>query len=378
MRRSLLAIPILSLWAICALAGPQPSTAPNLGGLKLGDSEDALKQVALPLKNKGDDAPGGPGTVAYKYLTANGNDLSVTFKDGKAVWIENDWNDSPDGDESLIKGLVFGKTNSMDIKALTGSNGYAHRGIAFHRIGDYLASFICYSLVDRPGTSLVVVSYQSIGTSPDDIRKYGNQVFHLRSIILANDAYLDLLWGKDTIEDPAYHPIAWSAVDRQPDGAAVDALRHSDDLLLSTVTTQEDRFSVDLPVGFHRKPSPGADANLYVFDDTAGGHRMISLDFDPIDARKRDAVAYLGSVMATFTMMHTQFQHTEPMKATVSGLDFVCSEWTGMTNEKLFGGRVCVAQRDDGHIMYSEMDFKHRYDDDATLYQQVFQSLKLQ
>ena len=350
---------------------------PDLGGLKLGDTEDALKQISWSLKDISADAPGNPGTKAYKYTTETGDEVSVTFKDGKAVWIEEDWKGDPDADESLIKGLVFGKVSVVDLRTMLGSNGYAHRKIMFHQVGDVLASFNCYGIADQPGTSIVFISGVSMGTDPDDIRRSTGQPFKLRSIVLATDDYLDTLWGPELNKDTTYHPVPWSSVDRQPSDAAVTALRHSVDMAASGSPTQEEAYSVVLPVGFHRIPSPHGDPNLYLFSDMADSRRMISLYFDKGDVRKRDASAYLADVMTAFSVMHTQFQSTEPVKVTVSGLAFTCSGWSGYKAQKFFGGRVCVAQEGDGHIMYSDLDFKHRYDDDATIYQQVFESLKL-
>lgn len=361
---------LLAVFATSACA------APNLGGLKLGDSEDALKQIALPLESKTDDAPGGPGARAYKYLAANGNELSVTFKDGKAVWIENDWKDDPDRDESMIKGLVFDKFTVADISALTGSTGYQHRAMKFHQMGDVLAAFNCYGLSDQPGTSIVFISGMSVGVNPDDIKKNYAQVPRLRSIVLAEDDYLDRLWGAEIDKDDAYHEVAWSAVDKQPSDASEAALKHRVDLSMSTATTQEDKFSLVLPVGFYRQPSPGGDMDFYMYGDTADSRRMVSMSItDPKPGATPSSV--LDALMTYFSKTHQDFQHSAPVTQTVSGVDFDCANWSGTKDGRLFGGRACVAFKDSHQVMYDELDYKHRYDDDAAIYQQVFGSLKL-
>ena len=77
----------------------------------------------------------------------------MTFKGGKAVWIENDWRDSPDDSDTLLKGLVFGKTTLDDIDTLFGNNGYSYKTVVLHQMGDYIVTFNCYGLKDEPGTS---------------------------------------------------------------------------------------------------------------------------------------------------------------------------------------------------------------------------------
>lgn len=371
---------ILRSWTIVILiAAAYPlsaAAAPNLDGLKLGDSEDALKQISLTLKGKDDDAPDGPAT-AYKYTTDNGNDLSITFKGGKAVWIENDWENQPDGDESLIKGLVFDKTTLADIDVLMGSNGYTHRSAAFRKMGDMLVTINCYGLSDQPGTSIVFITSVSMGANPDDVKKYMNQAFRLRGIILAEDDYIDALWKPDIVKDPAYHEVPWSAVDRQPTDASVTALKHSVDLLLSTTPTQGDGFSLTLPVGFHRLPSPDGATGFYMYADMAVARRMLTMIISDTQPGTSQS-SVLEAMLLGLSRMHQDFEHSAPATQTVSGTDFACASWSGTKDSRLFAGRVCVTDKGGHQFMYTDLDYKHRYDDDAAIYQQVFGSLKLQ
>jgi hypothetical protein len=371
-------IALSSLTALLlAVSAISAHAAPNLGGLKLGDTEDALKQITLPLESKTDGAPGGPGATAYKYRTANGNELSITFKDGKAVWIENDWKDQPDDDESLIKGLVFDKFTVADIGALMGSTGYEHRAMKFHQMGDMLAAFNCYGLSDQPGTSIVFISSISIGVNREDIKKHYGQAPRLRSIVLAQDDYLDRLWGPEIDKDDAYHEVAWSAVDKQPSDAAVAALKHSVDLTMSAATTQEAGFSLTLPVGFHRQPIPGGGQESYMYMDTTEAHRLVGLTMRDIQSGMTTASS-LDIVLGQFAATHQDFQHSDTKVQVVSGANFDCADWTGTKDAMSFGGRMCAAVTGGHQVIYFDLDIKHRYDDDAAIYQQVFGSLKLQ
>jgi hypothetical protein len=63
---------------------------------------------------------------------------------------------------------------------------------------------------------------------------------------------------------------------------------------------------------------------------------------------------------------------------TVSGASFDCADWSGTKAAMLFGGKICAAVTGGHQVIYFDLDLKHRYDDDAAIYQQVFESLKLQ
>ena len=364
------------------MASPDRATAytgklaqPSLGGLRLGDTEATLKQLNLTLQSSG-DAPNGPAK-AYKYTTQNGNDLSVTFKGGKLVWIENDWGANPDGADSLFPGVVFGKMTRDDVAARLGSNGFVYEGTDAHKINDYAISFSCFELSDAPGTTLCLVSRIPLAMAPADVAKSVGSGYKVVGVILAQDDYVHGLWGLDKVTDPRYHDLDWASAAQAPDAAALEAMRHRTDLSLSSVPTSETGFSLTLPAGFHRETIPGTTSSLNSYNDMLDARRQVAFELLHKRDKTETADVVLAGILGSLSHSHTGFQTMGAWQETVTGLEFHCSNWSGESHDRMFGGFMCTADRGDDVAIFSVLDYKSRYDDDKAVYKASFESLKL-
>jgi hypothetical protein len=193
------------------------SFAQSLAGIHLGEPASVLDK--LNLKPTARDRIGSMDTVKYKLV--NGNELSVTYKSpaGRIVYLECDWNRNPESVATDFPGFKFGITTLEKIRIANGSNGFSYKSNAMNTAGGELFTFNAYSIKGKPGLVTVFVTALNIAElrrrrdnkepGADDVAKN----FTLDAVILAEEAYLDEIWGKEKIYDKEAKPMSWPAMD---------------------------------------------------------------------------------------------------------------------------------------------------------------------
>lgn len=181
---------ILLVAFLCLFSyGANAST--HLNNVKIGDTLSSAKNYRLKVKEESQE-----GVYLYRqYLTPDGNDLSVTYKNGVVVFIEKDWSGESVSNKSGISNFLFGKTSLVEIRNRYRTNGFAYEKNAMFNNGESFIAFNCFNLTDKQSTVLALV------TKIDDTDKVTESnisgLMKLEAIILANPQYLDLIWGED-------------------------------------------------------------------------------------------------------------------------------------------------------------------------------------
>jgi len=189
---------------LCSIASAQ-----SLSGIKIGDAPSVLEKLNLePLAREGHGA-----IKMVKFKLANGNELSVTYnsRENRIIYVQNDWSLKPEGAATDILAFKFGVTTLEDIRRINGSNGFSWKSHAMYRTEDQIIAFNAYEIKGRPNQVAVFVTSLSIPevknkiANPDQIPKFPK----LQAIILAEEAYLDEIWGEEKTYDKDSKPISW-------------------------------------------------------------------------------------------------------------------------------------------------------------------------
>jgi len=193
------------------------SLAQSIAGIHIGDPSSVLDK--LNLKPTARDRIGSMDTVKYKL--DNGNELSVTHESlaGRIVYLECDWNRNAESVATDFPGFKFGVTTLEEIRIANGSNGFSYKSHAMNTAAGELYTFNSYNIKDKPGLIAVFVTALNIAESRkrrnnrepggEDIAKN----LTLDAVILAEETYLDGIWGKEKIYGKESKPISWPAID---------------------------------------------------------------------------------------------------------------------------------------------------------------------
>jgi hypothetical protein len=200
-----------ALAAICAvgLAVSSVAHAQSIFGFKVGDDlRVAAKAHPQPSVM---DALGSYAVV--KWSLANGNAISVTAspETGSIVYVESDWGGDARNAVSEVPGLTFGQSNLADIRAKFGSNGFGFKSNVAQVSDKDLISINCYQVAGHENLVVAFVTRLPISSVPveNGQPKVDTGKGRLDAVILADLAYLQGLWGKDRLFDPAYRAIDW-------------------------------------------------------------------------------------------------------------------------------------------------------------------------
>ncbi len=161
-----------------------------------------MKKLTLSLINHEKNGD----TQIRKYKTKDGNEISITVQHGKVVYIEYDWLEEKKSTKTHFNGFVFGKTTLSDLRTRFGNNGFTYTSTAFVESGNGLIAFNCYELINSTSNILVFVTKVILNPEINELN-IGDH-FKLYALILANQTYLDEIWGKEKIYDPAYKKIS--------------------------------------------------------------------------------------------------------------------------------------------------------------------------
>ena len=192
----------------------------SIAGLHVGEPASGLNK--LNLKPTANDQTGPRESV--KYTLANGNELSVTYENppGHIVYLECDWNRNPENAATDFPGFKFGVTTLEQIRIANGSNGFSYKSNAMNAAGGELFTFNAYRIKEKPGLVVVFVTALNIAElrrrrdkkepGAEDVAKN----LKLDAVILAEEAYLDGIWGTEKVSDKEPKPISWAEI-KNPD-----------------------------------------------------------------------------------------------------------------------------------------------------------------
>ena len=174
-----------------------PASDISMMGLKIGSPKQALNKLPLTVKGREENM--------IKYTTANGNDFSVTTEQGKVVYMENDWLQSPAASQPLFSGFEFGKTSLRMIRKAMGTNGFTYTERNKLTTETEVIQFNCFEF-DSPNNEVLVMITKA---GLQDHLTEDNIADHLMldALIITNKAYLDKTWGTDKVYDPNYKKI---------------------------------------------------------------------------------------------------------------------------------------------------------------------------
>jgi hypothetical protein len=184
--------------------------AQSLAGIKLGgNAATVLEKITLePIAREGQG-----GIKIVKYRQVNGNELSVTYnnRSNRILYIENDWCLKPEGAITDVPSFEFGVTTLEEIRRINGSNGFSWSRTAMNKTADQIIAFNAYDIKSKPNQIAVFVTSLSLSEAKNKLTDPSRvaQFFKLRAIILAEEDYLDEIWGEEKTYDKKSKPISW-------------------------------------------------------------------------------------------------------------------------------------------------------------------------
>jgi hypothetical protein len=172
-------------------------TGPDASMLGITINAPADYSLALRVLNKQDNTT--------KYMTADGNHLSITTENGKVVFMENDWLHDKGGTTPLFTNFRFGETTLKEIRESLGTIGFTYSANAYLKSEINLTTINCFEFESPENVVLVAVTKAPIKsiTNKDAVADF----LKLDAVILADKKYLDNLWGRKKIFDPKYKKI---------------------------------------------------------------------------------------------------------------------------------------------------------------------------
>lgn len=164
----------------------------SLYGFKLGDPIKNAKNTDL--KQKGYEEY--EGSQIYRFETPHKNDFSMTFVDGELVFMEEDYLYNNDYLTSL-ENFEFEKTKFIDVKNKFNSKGFIYADRNAGRAGELFYTLVCYKIKNTDhvlvfGSTLPLDDLENIKSQEELWSKIS-----LSAIILAQENYLDSIWGDD-------------------------------------------------------------------------------------------------------------------------------------------------------------------------------------
>lgn len=182
-------------------------------GIRIGAPITTLQKLGLtPIDRNGSGA-----LKITKFLLASGNDLSVTYNStqDRILYMEIDWNQKTTGAKTGLGALRFGHSTLQQIRHLYKSNGFSHAKHIMFEMEEGIVTFNCFELKQTPTIIVVFITKLSnttrkyIETLPPE-KQVMNEIgdyFKLDAIAVADETYLDEIWGHEKIYDPKSIPI---------------------------------------------------------------------------------------------------------------------------------------------------------------------------
>jgi len=186
---------ILVLSVILALFLPTGNI--SMFGVKINDSLKSLENLKLKIVARDENM--------IKYSTENGNDFSVTFENGKVIYMENDWLHELNSKQPLFSDFLFGQTTLKDIRSKFSTNGFAYKSRGAFTTETDLIEFNCFEIDSKNNEVLVTITKVSLKENVTEETVASK--LKLDALIIADKAYLDRTWGKDKVFDKNYKKI---------------------------------------------------------------------------------------------------------------------------------------------------------------------------
>ncbi len=174
-----------------------PTSDISMLGIKIFDSRESVDNLKLEVVGK------EPGIT--KYRTEDGNDLSVTVKEGKVVYMENDWLEDPKNRKPLFSDFSFGQTSLKDIRDKFKTNGFGYKKRMVRMTDDVLIDFSCFEFAGRNNEVLVLIT--TVSLKEELTKENVHEKLKLEAVILADKGYLDKIWGVDKVYSDGYKKI---------------------------------------------------------------------------------------------------------------------------------------------------------------------------
>lgn len=177
-------------------------------GVRIGAPIATLQRIGLQPIDRG-----GSGAVKItKWKLDNGNELSVTYDSvqDRILYMEVDWNQKTSAMSVGIGKLVFGRSTLQQVRRLYKSNGFSYANHMMFEIEGDIVTFNAFELKRTPTLVVVFITKISaetrrhISTLPEEKQVLGEigDHFKLDAIAVADESYLDEIWGSEKVYDP--------------------------------------------------------------------------------------------------------------------------------------------------------------------------------
>jgi hypothetical protein len=177
-------------------------------GVRIGAPIATLQKLGL----KPIDRSGSGSVKVTKWRLDNGNELSVTYDSvqDRILYMEIDWNGKTSGMSLGMGKLLFGRSILQQIRRLYKSNGFSYANHTMFEIEGDIVTFNAFELRQTPTIVVVFITKisaetrQHISTLPEERQVLGEigEYFKLDAIAVADESYLDQIWGDNKIYDP--------------------------------------------------------------------------------------------------------------------------------------------------------------------------------
>jgi hypothetical protein len=160
----------------------------------------------------------GDGVIkSIKWRLPNLNEFSVSYdsKQDRIRQIEIKWDGNKQGKEVGMSGFRFNETTLQDIRRSFNSNGFSYATHIMYSSDDGVVTFNAFELAETPTiivvfkTLLPYEDKEKIDLLPQEKQEFGQigDYFRLIGVSVADEAYLDDVWGKEKIYDPKCNPV---------------------------------------------------------------------------------------------------------------------------------------------------------------------------
>ena len=179
-------------------------------GVRIGASIRSLQSLPKPIARDGE-----ANIKMTKWLLETGNELSVTYdsEQDRILYAELDWNFKPQSTQTGISELRFGETTLEQIRVKFGSSGFTYVEHMIFKTPEGIVTFNAFELKSTPTIVVVFVtllqSTSSVGPDPsaDQLKAAVGGLFKLVGVAVADESYLDQIWGAEKLYDPKSIPI---------------------------------------------------------------------------------------------------------------------------------------------------------------------------
>lgn len=186
---------LLSL-ILCSLLCVSAAQAQTFGGAKIGDDASVVAGFSGPvsLSSQGNDR-------YAKFRMPDGHDLSLTTRNyGPIIYMEANRNRAvPLASDS---GMTFGVTTRGSLRQTIGNDGFTYASRTQVGMPGGAGYFLSYELANQLGVIATFAFFLS-----EDRYPLGADAALLDGIIVAQQWYLDEIWGPNKTVSPGYNRL---------------------------------------------------------------------------------------------------------------------------------------------------------------------------